>query len=270
MSYHLKYRPENKELTSHIDHYWIVKNTGELFKKSRVISAYPGITPELIIPLHGHIDYHYLGKKWLCNKSKLFCHLEGKVKLDTRNLNSFIIVQFKSRALASLQVFTKFSAIELMTNPVLDADLVFGPKINDLTELLRTLDSVEIVARLDEWWYSNMNKSKEGFIAERLNGTIDNSGSILEGSNYSYSSLERHFKKESGMTPKKFQIMKRYKKAVEEIYATLNHDWMYYVEKYGYFDQSHFIREIKRYTSFTPAQLLATPGLISFRPDNIC
>ena len=37
------------------------------------------------------------------------------------------------------------------------------------------------------------------------------------------------------------------------------------VDKYNYFDQSHFIKEIKRYTSFTPKQLLDQPALPDFR-----
>ncbi|MEM9895979.1 MAG: AraC family transcriptional regulator, partial [Bacteroidota bacterium] len=89
---------------------------------------------------------------------------------------------------------------------------------------------------------------------------------ILSDTNYSYSTLERYFKKETGLTLKGFQTLTRFKLATEELYTTQNQNWIHYVDKFKYFDQSHFIKEIKRFSGFTPSQLLNTPGLISYRP----
>jgi len=90
---------------------------------------------------------------------------------------------------------------------------------------------------------------------------------LLSKTNYSISTLERHVKREIGMTPKAFLSLKKYKEAVEEIHNDDDYDWQYYVDKYNYTDQSHFIKTIKRYTGFTPTQLIKAPNLISFRPE---
>lgn len=90
---------------------------------------------------------------------------------------------------------------------------------------------------------------------------------ILEKTGYSLSTLERHVKRETGLTPKAFLGLRKYKAAVEEIHNNQHQDWQYYVEKYNYTDQSHFIKTVKRYTGFTPTQLIKNPNLISFRPE---
>ena len=55
---------------------------------------------------------------------------------------------------------------------------------------------------------------------------------IIKATNYSYSTLERYFKRDTGLTPKKFQSLQRYKKAIRELYVTRNSDWQHYVVKY--------------------------------------
>jgi len=42
---------------------------------------------------------------------------------------------------------------------------------------------------------------------------------------------------------------------------------MDYVVKYGYFDQWHFIKEIKRYSGFIPSQVLEEKNLLNYRPE---
>jgi AraC-like DNA-binding protein len=41
---------------------------------------------------------------------------------------------------------------------------------------------------------------------------------------------------------------------------------MDFVCRYGYHDQSHFIKEVRRFTGFTPQQLLQIPVLADHRP----
>ena len=90
--------------------------------------------------------------------------------------------------------------------------------------------------------------------------------SIMEATGYSYATIERYFKRETGLTPKKYQSLRRNKQAVTEICSTKNDDWMHYVNQYGYYDQAHFVKDIKRYTKFTPSQLIAAPSFVAYRP----
>ena len=239
-----------------------------MFKSAGSVYAYPGIRPEMILVIDGVLHYSYLGKTHSTNKSLLASHIDQEFLFNTSYIQAFVIIQFKPRAIASLQPFVKIAAKDLMKNSICDSDLVFGDEINVLTTHLKNKGSEEIVDLLDEWFYTRLDDNRIGFITDVFEDADQHKTiqSMLKRTNYSYSTLERYFKKETGMTPKKYQTLRRYKQAVEEIYDSQNNDWIYYVEKYGYYDQSHFIKEIKRYTNFTPQQLLQTPGLRTYRP----
>ncbi len=264
----MKYLPKDKSLSKHIDHYWIVNDAEELFMNSAPFYAYPGITPELIIVLEGSLSYFYENKNNVLFSNKLFSFIKEEVIIDTRNLKSFIIVQFKPRALSSILPFVNHTSYDLITNPVSDGQEIFGDQIDKLNQHVSKLDSQSIVNELDHFFSSNLNAEKEGFISEmaiEMENT-SNLKSLLNKTNYSYSTLDRYFKKDTGLSPKQFHTLRRYKLAVQEIYNSRNSNWIHYVNKYGYFDQSHFIKDIKRHTSFTPSQLLQTKGLLNFRP----
>lgn len=267
----MKYFPQDIALRKHIDHYWIVRDAEEVFRKTPPIYAYPGITPELLIVLEGSFFYEYKGKKHKVSNNKLFSFISEEVILDTRPLKSFAIVQFKPRALSSVIPFVSKDSKDLMTWSVCDGKDIYGDYFEKMLNHVRTLEPAEMVNALDQFFHSNFKSSREGFISEMTSELSTNASlkEIMALTKYSYSTLDRYFKKDTGLSPKQFQSLRRYKAAVQEIYGTRNPDWMHYVNKYDYFDQSHFIKDIKRYTTFTPAQLLATPGLISFRPENL-
>lgn len=201
----------------------------------------------------------------------VYSYIHSYMILDTSQLTSFIIIQFKPRALSSFLPFVPQKAKELMARPVFEAREIFGEEIDKLTLHLRRLSASEIVAELDQFLGDCYTEGREGFLSEMANELKKTNSlkDLLHRTKYSYSTLERHFKKDTGLSPKQYQSIQRYKLAVEEIYDTRNTDWMHYVHKYGYFDQSHFIKEIKRFTTFTPSQLIQTPGLRSFRPENL-
>ena len=145
---------------------------------------------------------------------------------------------------------------------------LFDVSVSSLVTYLKTADIQQIVDSLDTWFAARQDKSYRGFLGEMAEELKEDCSpkNILSATNYSYSTLERYFKKETGLTPKAFQTLIRFKLATEELYNSRNRDWIHYVNKYKYFDQSHFIKEIKRFTGFTPSQLLTIPGLISYRP----
>lgn len=231
--------------------------------------AYPGITPDMIIVLDGQYTMTYMGAKYTSNRSQLFSFIHKEVFMDLSELKSCVIIKFKSRGLSSLKPFLNINAETIMRDSVAYADDVFGMEIELLRLHLLQLSPEEIASELDHWFAARYKKEREGFVvemAQEVSETCD-LRTIMEATNYSYSTLERYFKKDTGLTPKRFQSLQRYKKAVRELYITRNSDWQHYVLKYGYYDQSHFIKEIKRYTNHTPSQLLSTPAFIQVRPN---
>ena len=267
----MKFFPTTSELRRHIDHYWIVDTAKDLFRNNLAITAFPGITPEYIIPLRGYYSYLYQGVITQVYQSRIYSFIHDQVTLDMSQLESFVIVQFKPRALSSIIPFLGRTAEQLMRDPIHYAEDIYGSSFDKMVNKLRQIDVLDRIDVLDEFFSDVYSAELEGFISEYTASLSQNYSlrDIMNATNYSYSTLERHFKKDTGLTPKRYQTLKRYKAAVEEIYDTRNDDWMHYVVKYGYYDQSHFIKEIQRYTSYTPSQLLQITGLRSFRPENL-
>lgn len=76
---------------------------------------------------------------------------------------------------------------------------------------------------------------------------------ICRQEGYSMSSLERHMNEIIGMPPKKFQRILRFNNALKYI----NHhrhdcNWSQIANRFGYYDQSHFIKEFKFFFGKTP------------------
>lgn len=263
------FKPQDKTIARHIDYYWIVENSKEALGNATQLHAYPGITPDLIIVLKGFYEFHYLGKTIKEHQSMLFSFIHDEVQLNLSALDAFVLVKFKSRALSSLQPFVRYSSKEIMANPIVFSKYAFNGSISTLPSLLQGRSELEVVDILDHWFLSHYKKEREGFVVEMAEEICPNFElpKIMQATNYSYSTIERHFKRETGLTPKKFQTLSRFKAAVTEICATKNSDWMNYVTTYDYYDQAHFIKEVKKFARMTPNQLLATPSFVSYRPQ---
>ena len=82
----MKIVPQSKDLQDHINHYWIVKDSNRLFQSNTKVFGYPGIRPEIIIILRGHLTYTYLGKTYKTDKSLLASHIDSSFLFDSEKL----------------------------------------------------------------------------------------------------------------------------------------------------------------------------------------
>lgn len=259
----MKYQPA-QDLKEFIDAYWIVKNAQTFFEDQGQLVAYPGITPEMLIVLEGSFGFQYEGKYTYSSNSTVFSFIKEKLVFDHSQLQAFIIVQFKPLGLFSLRQFVPLSSKKILEQPICNAETLFTTKITKLTSLLKQIPDLSALKALDRFFRECLYQPSTGFV-EQIAKSLKNGLRLKDIEGASYATIERHFKAETGVNPKQFQSLQRYKLAVQEIYETKNKDWIHYVEKYNYYDQSHFIKEIKRYTSFTPAQLCDTPALLNYR-----
>nr|WP_299346381.1 AraC family transcriptional regulator [Allomuricauda sp.] len=262
------YEPQLAELRKHIDHYWILGASDLLVFSGTQMLAYPGITPDMIIVLDGYYSLSYQGKNFRSNRSLLFSFIHEKVHIDFSTLKRCIVVKFKSRALSSLKPFIRAGADTIMKNSVAFTEDVFGIGMQKLNDYLKTCGSELLVSALDSWFAQRYRKEDEGFIVEMSQEVSEycDLKEIMQTTGYSYSTLERYFKKETGLTPKHFQTLQRFKKVLRELSTTKNHDWQHYVLQHGYYDQSHFIKEMKRFTGYSPSVLVQMPSFIELRP----
>ncbi len=68
------------------------------------------------------------------------------------------------------------------------------------------------------------------------------------------------FADEVGMTPKAYLRVSRFQRVLSRVHAAPEVDWLDEVERHGYYDQPHFIREFREFSGFTPTEYLRRRG----------
>ncbi|WP_299247551.1 helix-turn-helix domain-containing protein [uncultured Aquimarina sp.] len=125
---------------------------------------------------------------------------------------------------------------------------------NDTTHEVKKILDRFFLGKLDEFTPTHFSNALS--IIHTSNGKFDIK-SVLNTLNIHYSTLERSFKKYSGMSPKSFQRMIRFRNC----YSALQKETTNFMNErqyldYGYYDQNHFIKDFKFFLSTTPSQLI--------------
>jgi len=68
------------------------------------------------------------------------------------------------------------------------------------------------------------------------------------------------FTDEVGFTPKLYLRVARFQRVLARIFQAPGVDWGDVVERHGYFDQSHFIRDFREFSGLTPSEYLIRRG----------
>lgn len=68
----------------------------------------------------------------------------------------------------------------------------------------------------------------------------------------SISSLERHFQRQTGLTPKNYSNILRFNRVFKYFREAGTSNWHDIIYRCGYYDQAHFIREFTKYAGETP------------------
>lgn len=79
--------------------------------------------------------------------------------------------------------------------------------------------------------------------------------SLAYHANMSFRAFERKFAAEVGITPKLYARVTRFYNALENKMLHPHKRWTDIVYENGYFDQAHFIKEVKTFSSKTPDEL---------------
>ena len=81
-------------------------------------------------------------------------------------------------------------------------------------------------------------------------------GKVLSDFNVGYKTLERRFDRVMGLSPMEFLRIHRFSSSVQAMYSGRYSSLTRIGYACGYYDQSHFIREFKRLSGFTPKEFL--------------
>jgi AraC-like DNA-binding protein len=77
-------------------------------------------------------------------------------------------------------------------------------------------------------------------------------GAVAKTAELSTKTFIRVFSDQVGLTPKLYLRVARFQRVIERILLVPQIDWWDVVERHGYYDQPHFIRDFRNFTGFTP------------------
>lgn len=247
----------SKGLLPYIKHYLFLESAGNNIRKIRLFSdGNTGMVFCLKERIFSIESSDFLPHSFIYGQISKF------KDLYLRNEASFIIAVFQPDGLYKL---LGLSAHELKEK-IISADDIFGSQgflfHNKLIILHKLEDRLNA---LNRFFYESASKRtlrNQVLISASLNFITTHKGvvtipQLIKHTGYTERHIERAFRESIGISPKKFgnivkllSFLKLLKNKSSQNYLTT----MCYDS--GYFDQSHLIREFKKYTGITPTEYL--------------
>ena len=155
-----------------------------------------------------------------------------------------------------------------LTNYVVDAELVVTDSILDLRDKIRDTESIQnkfdlVEQHIIQYYLNRLaeNPFVEYMISEICSRPDQTSiKGITSKVGFSQKHLIKIFREHVGVTPKEFLKVIRFQKAIEEIEQNRSINWTSVALDCGFYDQSHFISDFKKYSGFTPNDYLRQRG----------
>jgi len=140
-----------------------------------------------------------------------------------------------------------------------DAEQFLGKQIQEIGRQLSETSLSEKIELLDTWLSTHLQKGKKTDrnideairLIERRKGNI--SISELEQETFTTKrTLERRFQEQVGLQPKTFARLVRFNEVIRFAESNSSVKWRQLADRFGYYDQSHFIHEFKALTGGLP------------------
>ncbi len=151
----------------------------------------------------------------------------------------------------------------------INSDSILKTDIYNLWEKLQTFYNVEGMKRLVENYLSDYAKKASGRfdIINNIINYMENSNGMIRVSqicdlfNVTPRSLNRYFKNEIGISPKELLNIFRINNAIKLITENPDCDLTGISYLSGYYDQSHFIKEIRKITGIAPGHIRVSESI---------
>ncbi len=144
------------------------------------------------------------------------------------------------------------------------ANDVFGKEMKLLLErLYEAMDLNGVFAILNDWVFKQLSSCSLEEVKKWNNlekmfheQTITVTEQINKHMGYSHKHSIKLIKEYSGLSPKEIKSIYRFDKAIKEINGKSFQSWAGFADEHNYADQSHFIRDFKKYSGYTPSEFL--------------
>lgn len=172
-------------------------------------------------------------------------------------------IRFKPNGLAKFANLNLSELIDLSIDPV----EIFGKDFLFLEESILYENNKEIIIlRLENFLFEQMiktDRNDDPFMEFALQKVIRSNGnikldSISQESGFCLKTIERKFAEWIGIPPKKFARIYRFHSTLRSFIESNPDKLSELAYRNGYFDQAHFIREVKIFTGLTPSEYFNT------------
>ncbi len=252
MNYQYKEYLPSKPLQSYVACYWTVQFKAENSNKLH------RILPD------GCVDIIFDLKTPSINKSAFISELMTKYQvLDlSQNCSLFGIRFFLNTAAHFFRYpISEFKGQEVFLDDVWGNEAKFWVEdILSSTKMSEIIEKVE--AKLMKFLSLNGLKT-DSLLRTGLQYMVDHQGlmsihSLSEILNYSERHISRTFKKEVGVSPKELMDIIRFQFLLKELYSSPQPHFTDVALRYGYYDQSHFIKSFKQMYGMAPSYIFIT------------
>ncbi|MEM6785206.1 MAG: helix-turn-helix domain-containing protein [Bacteroidota bacterium] len=254
-----RFSPQDADLRRFIEAYWILDARHGLVLSPEPVHTFPSLAAEIVLGLRGALVLYYHGRRIAVHESIAFGYIDGGLTVDARGVERAVVVTLQAQGLAALAPFTAVPPPTFADQAVVPAKDLFGKALAPLERHLATCAPDRIAPLLDTWLRARLDARRAGVVVEiastlRPDTTV---ADLTRRTGLSYSSLARHFRAACGLTPKRYLRRHRFRHVLEALPSRAATDWLDFVTRFGYHDQSHLIRDVRHFTGLTPTALHA-------------
>ncbi|HEX2934217.1 MAG TPA: AraC family transcriptional regulator [Bacteroidales bacterium] len=229
------------------------------FNEKSVISDlyFPNGKPSMVFHLGDPFEYFSLNSNWeiMPRMSLISCAMAPVALNSGRNVDTVAIL-FNPHTiynLFKLGLDARYNLIDI--EPYIHADLFLHLKGTNCFEQRTALLNTYFAEQLKGY-----NPEKDLF-GKICNYIFENKGNveryrIAEIFDISENYIHKLFMQRIGVSFKPYSQIIRISNILKEITCLNRADWMEILEKYGYYDQAHFIKDFKKIVKQTPQQYL--------------
>lgn len=251
-----EYKP-NKHLANYIECFWSAYAERPPFRERE--SLIPDGTIELMFNFGDDYDKISGDRKISVKGSHIIGIRKRALVISQTQKQDFFCIRFK---LGGTYPFFRIPA-HLFSNDFYALQDLFGYRFRELEEQLYEVNDnkkrILITERyLMKLLHSQSDKYKfvDHCMREMFLGKALQIDGLASRFNTNYKTLERKFNDVIGLTPSELLSISRFNNAVMTLYSCKYTSLTDVAYVCGYYDQSHFIREFRKLTGYTPGEFL--------------
>ena len=251
---YLEFKP-NKHLNQYVECYWYAYSNRPPFREKE--SLIPDGTIELMFNFGDDYIHIVNERREKIKGSHIIGIRKQSLVISQTGRQHFFCIRFKP---GGTYPFFKIPA-HLFANAFYSVNDLLGNDIRMLEEqLYEAKDNAERVVITDQFLLKKLSASNDDyvFVAKCAPCLLqsDDVKTTAHCFNTNYKTLERRFQKVLGLSPSELLKITRFNRAVLAMYSCRFNSLTSIAHHCGYYDQSHFIREFRQLTNFSPKDFL--------------